>query len=114
MIHDRSRSGIAWMLSGAILAGIVLSAVAGDKQRARAIEFSDPQSSNGSTNQAASRKDGLRQLEEELFQPFQQLAPKSSLDGVMPSSQQPPPTVNRPAIPNKRAKEMRERMKYWM
>src|SRR5437016_413772 len=114
MIGNRFSSGIGLMLAAILLSALAASTVAGEKKRARAIEFSDPQSNEATTNtnQATSRKDGLRQLEEELFQPFQSL-PKSSLDGIMPNLPGPRPTAQ-PVISNKRAKEMRERMKNWI
>src|SRR5438552_4810676 len=91
MIGNPLSTGIGWMLAAVLFSAVAVSPVlGGDKKRARAIEFSDPQSNEttSNTNQVSSKKDGLRQLEEELFQPFQNLAPKSSLDAVMPL---PPP-----------------------
>ena len=64
---------------------LVCSAQTGGKQRGRPIEFSVPRSDEVTTNlhQLTSKKDGLRQLEEDLYKPLQTFAPKSSLDGVV-------------------------------
>jgi len=58
-----------------------------------------------------SRRDGLRQLEDDLGKPFQTLSPKSSLDGIFT-----PPIRQSaaPNVPSKRAKELMERQKNWV
>src|SRR5215467_11368369 len=111
MIGNRLSFGI-----GLMLAALAISSTLGqEKKRGRSIQFSDAKSNDDgtSTNQVTSKKDGLRQLEQELLQPFQNLAPKSSLDGVMPPVQRPRPGSQQ-AVPSKRQKEMRERMKNWI
>lgn len=86
---------------------------AGEKQRGRSIEFSDRRTDEVTTNlnQMGSRKDGLRQLEDDLGKPFQTFNPKSSLDGMFTPPMRPPSS---PAIPSKRAKELMERQKNWI
>ncbi len=86
---------------------------AGEKQRGRPIEFSDRKSDEVTTNlnQMGGRKDGLRQLEDDLGKPFQTFNPNSSLDGMFtPPVRQP----SAPSIPSKRAKELMERQKNWV
>lgn len=86
---------------------------AADRGPGRSIEFSDPRSSDVITNlhQWSSRKDGLRQLEEDLDRPLRGLAPRSSLEGVI--APPPPQQPVEPAIANKRVRELIERQKYW-
>src|SRR6266404_8041173 len=86
---------------------------AGEKEHGRSIEFSDRKSDEVTTNlnQMGSRKDGLRQLEDDLGKPFQTFNPNSSLDGMFtPPVRQP----SAPSIPSKRAKELMERQKNWV
>ena len=92
---------------------VVCSADAAGRQRGRPIEFSVPRSDEVTTNlhQLTNRKDGLRQLEEDLYKPLRSFAPKSSLEGVAAPSVRPAaPSV----IPNKRVKELLERRKNWV
>jgi hypothetical protein len=101
------------LVAVAVSSLLLCSAQAGGKPRGRAIEFSEPKSDEVTTNlhQLTNKKDGLRQLEEDLYQPLQMFAPKSSLDGVAA----PPPRA--PAvsvIQNKRVKELLERRKNWV
>ena len=74
---------------------LVCTAQAGGKERGRSIEFSVPKSDEVTTNlhQLTSKKDGLKQLEEDLYQPLQNFGSESSLDGVAA----PPPRA--PAAP---------------
>ena len=111
MIGTRLRFGIGLMLAALAIS----SALGAEQKRGRSIEFSDAKGSDdvASTNQPTSKKDGLRQLEQELLQPFQNLAPKSSLDAVMPPLSR-PRQGTQPVVPSKRTKEMRERMKNWI
>jgi len=92
---------------------LVCSAQAGDKERGWPIEFSAPRSDEGTTNlnQFTSKKDGLKQLEEDFYQPPQSFAPQSSLDGVVARPNRPPAG---PVIQNKRVKELLERRKNWI
>jgi hypothetical protein len=92
---------------------LVCSAQAGGKERGRPIEFSAPSSDEVTTNlhQLTSKKDGLKQLEEDLYKPVQSFAPESSLDGVVA---RPPRPSTGPVIQSKRAKEQMERRKNWV
>ena len=103
-------------LGAALLAGsglLICSAQAAGKPRSRTIEFSSPKSEEVTTNlyQLTSKKDSLKQLEEDLYKPLESFAPKSSLDGVVA---RPPRTAPSTAIQNKRVKELLERRKNYM
>ena len=103
-------------LGAAILAAsglLVCSAKAGGKERGRDIEFSAPRSDEVTTNlhQLTSKKDGLKQLEEDLYQPLQSFGPSSSLDGVAEPPPRPPAA---PVIQSKRVRELLERRKNWV
>jgi hypothetical protein len=83
---------------------------AGGKERGRPIEFSEPRSDEVTTNlhQLTSKKDSLKQLEEDLYKSVRTFSGRGSLDGV------PAPLVRPPAgpvIPSKRVKELLERHK---
>src|SRR6266545_4157719 len=70
------------------------------RQRARSIEFSAPKNDSGSTNlnQLGSKKNSLKELEEDLFGPLQSLQPRGSLDGVIaPPAIRPPVNALSPA-----------------
>ena len=107
-----SRSVLMVVVLG--LAGVLMcSAQSKGSQRVRPIEFSAPRSDEVTTNlhQLTSRKDGLKQLEEDLYAPLQSFTPRSSLEGVMV----PPPRAAAPSpVQSKRAKELLERRKNWM
>jgi hypothetical protein len=92
---------------------LVCSTQAAGRPRGRAIEFSAPRSDEVTTNlhQLTNKKDGLRQLEEDLYKPLQTFTPKSSLEGVVAPSARPPSPS---AIQNKRVKELLERRKNWV
>jgi hypothetical protein len=101
-------------LVAVVLSSLLLcSAQAGGKQRGRSIEFSEPKSDEVTTNlhQLTSKKDGLKQLEEDLYAPLQMFAPKSSLEGVVAPLPRPPAGS---VIQSKRAKELLERRKNWV
>jgi hypothetical protein len=102
--------GAAVLAVGGLL---VCSAQAGGKERGRPIEFSVPRSDEVTTNlhQLTSKKDGLKQLEEDLYQPLQSFSPRSSLDGV---AAPPPRAPAAPVIQSKRVKELLERRKNWV
>ena len=89
------------------------SARGGGGERGRRIEFSAPRSDEVTTNlhQLNSKKDSLKQLEEDLYKPLQSFSPKGSLDGVAPRPVRPPP---RAATENKRVKDLLERRKNWV
>src|SRR2546426_8187858 len=87
---------------------------AGEPPHGRPIEFSDPKSSEITTNlhQLSIKRGGLRDFEVDLTKPFQQgFSSRSSLDGI--AEQQihyysPPPMIR-----FKKAKELLEREKNW-
>ena len=101
------------LVSVAVSGLLLCSAHAGGKDRGRPIEFSEPKSDEVTTNlhQLTSKKDGLKQLEEDLYTPLQMFAPKSSLEGVAAPPVRP---TTGPTIQSKRAKEMQERRKNWI
>jgi hypothetical protein len=102
--------GLAAMAASSLL---LCSAQAGGKQRGRPIDFSEPRSDEVTTNlhQLTSKKDGLKQLEEDLYKPLQLFSPKSSLEGVVAPPPRPP---SGSVIQSKRAKELLERRKNWV
>jgi len=58
------------------------------------------------------KQNGLKQLEQDLFRPFETIAPKGSLDGAyVPAMPEPQP--NTPNFQSKRAKELLERRRDW-
>jgi hypothetical protein len=83
---------------------------AGDPLDSRAIRFSDPKSDEVSTNlnQLASKKDNLKQFDEDVHKTFRSLFPMGSLDGE-PAT--PLPVPNSSAIQSKRARELLEKRK---
>ena len=85
----------------------------GGRQRGRPIEFSEPRGENVTTNlqELTSRKDGLKQLEEDLYAPLQSFTPRSSLEGVVAP---PPRPVQPSAIQSKRIKELLEKRRNWV
>jgi hypothetical protein len=101
---------------GCVLAALACSGLsvctvqAGGKERGRSIEFSEPKSDEVTTNlhQLTSRKDSLKQLEEDLSKSLRPFSSRSSLDGV---PQAPPRQPTGPVVPSKRAKELLERRK---
>jgi hypothetical protein len=92
------------------LSGLLVSAAPPPaKPPGRSIELSDAPSSEVVTNlnQLITKKDGLRQLEDDLSRPFQTFSPKSSLDPMIA----PPVQASRPVIPSKRVKDLLDRKK---
>ena len=105
------RGGRVWAIV-ALIGLLACTAQGAGKKRGRPIEFSAPNSDEVTTNlhKLTSRKDSLKELEEDLYKSMQTFAPKSSLDGVAaPPSRLPAG----PVIPNKRVKELLERRKNW-
>lgn len=88
-------------------------AAAADRPPGKTIEFSEPKSPEVLTNlnELGSRKDSLRQLEEDLYRPLQGFSPRSSLDGVFAPPARPP---GAPVIQSKRVRELLERRKNWI
>ena len=97
----------------AVISLLPCGAQTGGRQRGRSIEFSEPKSDEVTTNlhQLTSKKDGLKQLEEDLYAPLQMFTPKSSLEGVAAPLPRPPAGS---VIQSKRAKELLERRKNWV
>ena len=72
---------------------LVCSAQTGGKERGRPIEFSEPRSDEVTTNlhQLTSKKDGLKQLEEDLYQPLQSVHAQEFARGRGRSARPPAP-----------------------
>src|SRR5574340_1635244 len=89
--------GVATVALGGLL---TCNTQAGGKERGRSIEFSESRSQEVTTNlnQLSSKKDRLKQLEEDFYGPLQSFAPRSSLEGV---TAPPPRPAMRPAVPSK-------------
>jgi hypothetical protein len=78
---------------------------------------SGSKSSYTATNPASfkPKSNGLKQLEQDLFRPFENVAPKGSLEGAfVPAMPQPQPRANSPALQSKRAKELLEQRRDWV
>jgi hypothetical protein len=58
------------------------------------------------------KQNGLKQLEQDLFRPFESISPKGSLDGAFAPMMQPQP--NTPAVQSKRARELLEHRRDWV
>jgi hypothetical protein len=97
-----------------VLSGVLVgNAQTSRKERGRPIEFSLPKSDEVTNNlhELTSKKDSLKQLEEDLYKPLESFRPESSLDGVIVP---PPRTPSAPPIQSKRVKELLERRKNWV
>ena len=107
-------SSVSYCLPVLFLALLVCGALAAGKQRGRSIEISAPKSDEVATNlnQLGSKKDGLKQLEDDLNKPLQTFSPKSSLEGVIAPLPLRGPSA--PVIPTKRDKELKDRRDNWM
>ena len=109
-----SSLGIGCALAVLAWGGLSLcTAHAGGKERGRAIQFSEPKSDELTTNlhQLSSRKDSLKQLEEDLSKSLQPFSSRGSLDAV---AEPPPRQPSGPVVPSKRAKELLERRKNYI
>src|SRR5215510_5530106 len=75
----------------------------------------ESRSGNLATNSpsAKPKQNGLKQLEQDLFRPFETLAPKGSLDGAYVPSM-PPPQAAPSSVQSKRAKELLEHRRDWV
>jgi len=114
MSYRLSSLGMGCALAALAAGGFSVCTVqAGGKDRGRSIEFSEPKSDEVTTNlhQLTSKKDSLKQLEEDLSKSLQPFSSKSSLDGVPEPPARPPAG---PVIPNKRVKELLERRKNYI
>jgi hypothetical protein len=85
------------------------TAQAQSKARGRSIEFSNPKNGDVTTNlnQLNSKKDSLKQLEEDLYRSVHTFSDESSLDAIAP----PPEHFPLPVVPSKRLKEQLDRRK---
>jgi hypothetical protein len=114
MSFRRSSLRICCSLVAVAVSGLLpCKAQTGGRPRSRPIEFSEPRSDEVTTNlhQLTIKKDGLKELQEGLYQPLPSFTPQSSLDGVAaPLPPSPAPSV----IQSKRAKELLERRKNWI
>jgi hypothetical protein len=104
-------SSFRWIPALAVVA-LAGGAQGAEPRRGRSIEFSEPRSAEIITNlnQLTTKKDGLKQLEADLYAPLQTFAPKTSMDGVFDPPQR-RHTVS--AVQSKRAKELLDRQKNW-
>lgn len=101
-------------LAALTLAGrVVCQAQAGDNPPGRAMASSEPKSHEITTNLHAltSKRDGLKELEEDLYKPFESFRPDSSLDGVMSPPTAPPAGQ---VFQSKRLQAMMERRRDWI
>jgi hypothetical protein len=81
----------------------------------RKAEQPGPRSGNVATNSTSfkPKQNGLKELEQDLFKPFETISPKGSLDGAfIPTMPQPQP--NGPAVQSQRAKELLEHRRDWV
>src|SRR5215471_9778327 len=87
---------------------------ADDKPTSKGLESSERKGDEVSTNATPPgiRKDGLKQLEEDLFKPLKDLSPKTSLDGIFSPPMRPPAPPS--SIQSKRVKELLERRRSWV
>jgi hypothetical protein len=108
-----SLASFPW-ISAVVVAVLAGGAQGAEPHRGRSIEFSEPRSAETLTNLnlLTTKKDGLKQLEEDLYRPLETFAPKTSLEGFF----DPPEQRRRPvsAAQSKRAKELLERQKNWV
>ncbi len=102
----RSGAGCAALILPLVLAGSVL---AGGKQEK--IQFSDPAApiTISNLNRLEPDKSFSKQIEEDLFKPFQSMKEGNSLDPVMPPVRSPNPQ----SAPNKRQRELIDQRKNW-
>jgi hypothetical protein len=99
------------------LAGLGICSVRADDAKGKQpSESLAAKSSSISTNLPAAKpnQNGLKQLEQDLFKPFETIAPKGSLDGGYVLQQSPESSAPPPAIQNKRLKDLMERRRDWV
>jgi hypothetical protein len=101
------RMALALMALAVGSAGIC-AAQTGRKKHGRPIEFSAPKGADVATNlnQLPNKKDGLKQMEEDLYKPVRAFSGDSSMDAAMP-----PPAPPVPVVPSKRLREQMDRRK---
>jgi hypothetical protein len=92
-----------------------ICSVAQERKADKPAQISGSKIGNDATNSPSFRpkQNGLKQLEQDLFKPFENISPKGSLDGAfIPTMPQPQP--NAPAVQSKRAKELLEQRRDWV
>lgn len=94
------------------MAAVVIPGAALAQERGRSIEFSAPKSDELSTNlhQLTSKKDSLKQLEEDTYKAIQSFSGMGSLDGV-PAD---PINPNRIVVSTKQIKDAMDRKKNYL
>jgi hypothetical protein len=111
-------------LSGAFLTATATVVVAGlgvwsgradEKKAESSLQSLAPKNSEVITNAPAlkSRQGGLKQWEQDLFRPFDAIAPKGSLDGGF-VPEMPEPRGTPPVVESRRVKELLERRRDWI
>jgi hypothetical protein len=113
MRFRRSKQGLLLSLAAVLLGSPFATGAPPELvPKSREIELSGPSSSEAATNLnlLTPKREGLRNLENDLIKPFQSFAPQGSLDGIsVPPAQAP----TRSVVPNKRIKELLDRKKNW-
>jgi hypothetical protein len=102
------------LLAAAIIAAPNFCGAAEEGKAEQPAHLSGSASANTTNSPSLKPKqNGLRQLEQDLFRPFENISPNGSLDGAfVPTMPQPQP--NAPAVQSKRAKELLERRRDWV
>lgn len=102
----------AWAVGFAVFGVLETKTLAQGAQSDKPIDFSRAPSDEVTTNinELRAHKDGLHQLEDNLFRPLQSVAPKSSLDAIFVPPER--TVIMRPAQ-SKKARELRDRQKNW-
>jgi hypothetical protein len=93
--------------------GLQVGAAEG-KEGGRALGISEPTTSQVTSNlhQLSAKKDGLKQLEDDLFKPLKKtFSPQDSLDGVLVRPTRPSGGT---VIPSKKVKELLEKQRDWV
>src|SRR5262249_26838691 len=95
-------------------AGLGICSLRADEKKGEPAESLGSRSGNVTTNSPSfkPKQNGLKQLEQDLFKPFETLSPKGSLDGAFVPTM-PPPQPAAPSVQSKRAKELLERRRDW-
>jgi len=105
----------SWCLALAIIGRFGLAACSGaepDPQRtpSKTSPGTNTTEAIGNLDQLSSRRDSLKQLEDQLLKSLEIFSPKSSLDGVLAPEYRPPPAS---ATPGKRSRSEQDRRKSW-
>src|SRR5215475_8832969 len=102
------------LLAAAIIVAPNFCGAAEEGKAEQPAQVSGSKSGNATNSPSLKPKqNGLKQLERDLFRPFETISPEGSLDGAfVPTMPQPQP--NTPAVQSKRAKELLERRRDWV